>query len=67
MEVLKIIHARFPELPVILFTAQPDMNSAAGCFAAWQQVDYLLKPLQPQVLIERTQSILSTGKRTPQA
>ncbi len=62
MEVLKIIHARFPELPVILFTAQPDMNSALGALRHGA-VDYLLKPLQPQVLIERTQSILSTKEK----
>ena len=28
LEVLKTIHAKYPELPVILFTAQPDLNSA---------------------------------------
>ena len=28
LEVLKIIHTKFPELPVILFTAQPDLSSA---------------------------------------
>ncbi len=59
MEALKIIHERFPELPVILFTAQPDLNSALGALRHGA-VDYLLKPLQPQALIERTQSILAT-------
>ena len=28
LELLKNIHTEFPELPVILFTAQPDLNSA---------------------------------------
>ena len=28
LDVLKTIHAQFPELPVILFTAQPDLHSA---------------------------------------
>jgi DNA-binding NtrC family response regulator len=28
LEVLKIIHAKFPVLPVVLFTAQPDLHSA---------------------------------------
>jgi DNA-binding response OmpR family regulator len=62
IEVLKIIHARFPELPVILFTAQPDLNSALSALRHGA-VDYLLKPLQPQALIDRTQSVLETKER----
>ncbi len=62
MEVLKIIHARFPDLPVILFTAQPDVNSAVGALRQGA-IDYLLKPLQPQALIERTQSILAVQEK----
>ncbi len=62
MEVLKIIHARFPDLPVILFTAQPDVNSAVGALRHGA-TDYLLKPLQPQALIERTQSILEAREK----
>jgi len=62
MEVLKIIHARFPELPVILFTAQPDVNSAVEALRHGA-VDYLLKPLRPQTLIERTQSILASQEK----
>jgi DNA-binding response OmpR family regulator len=62
MEALKIIHARFPDLPVILFTAQPDMNSAVGALRHGA-TDYLLKPLQPQALIERTQSILAAQEK----
>ena len=62
MEALKIIHARFPELPVILFTAQPDISSALGALRHGA-VDYLLKPLQPQALIERTQSVLATKEK----
>ena len=62
MEVLKIIHARFPDLPVILFTAQPDMNSAVGALRHGA-IDYLVKPLQPQALIERTQSVLAAKEK----
>ncbi|HUH96663.1 MAG TPA: response regulator transcription factor [Anaerolineales bacterium] len=62
MEVLKVIHARFPELPVILFTAQPDINSALDALRQGA-VDYLLKPLQPQALIDRTQSILEAREK----
>ena len=28
LDVLKTVHAQLPELPVILFTAQPDLHSA---------------------------------------
>ena len=57
LEVLEKIHSNFPELPVILFTAQPDMNSAVEALRHGA-IDYLMKPLQPQTLIDRTQAIL---------
>jgi DNA-binding NtrC family response regulator len=67
MEVLKEMHARHPILTVVLFTAQPDVHSALEamrCGAA----DYLLKPLKPDLLIEKTQSILAARYRpVPQA
>ena len=57
LEVLKTIHTKYPELPVILFTAQPDLNSAVEALRSGA-TDYLLKPLKPQTIIERTKSIL---------
>lgn len=57
LELLKTIHAKFPELPVILFTAQPDLNSAVEALRRGA-TDYLLKPLKPQAVIDRTQAIL---------
>lgn len=62
METLKAIHARFPGTPVILFTAQPDLNSAMEALREGAS-DYLLKPLQPQAFIERTQSILERQEK----
>jgi len=62
MEMLKIIHERFPDLPVILFTAQPDINSALEALRHGA-ADYLLKPLQPQALIERTRAILAAQEK----
>jgi DNA-binding response OmpR family regulator len=62
MEVLKEMHARHPILTVVLFTAQPDVHSALEamrCGAA----DYLLKPLKPDLLIEKTQSILAARQK----
>ncbi len=58
LEVLKIIHTKFPELPVILFTAQPDLNSAVEALRSGA-TDYLLKPLKPQAVIDRTRAILA--------
>ena len=57
LDILKTIHSRYPELPVILFTAQPDLNSAVEALRSGA-IDYLLKPLKPQTIIERTRSIL---------
>lgn len=58
LEALKAIHASQPNLPVILFTAQPDLQSAMEALRLGA-TDYLLKPLQPKVLIERTQAALA--------
>lgn len=62
MDVLKAIHTKLPELPVVLFTAQPDLNSALDALRQGA-TDYLLKPLQPRDLIERTETILARQKR----
>lgn len=58
LQTLKAIHASQPNLPVILFTAQPDMNSAVEALRLGA-ADYLLKPLQPEVLLERTRATLA--------
>jgi two-component system, OmpR family, alkaline phosphatase synthesis response regulator PhoP len=57
-EVLGLIHASHPSLPVILFTAQPDINSAMEAIRNGA-TDYLVKPLKPDVIIERTKTILA--------
>ena len=62
LEVLKMVHTKFPEMPVILFTAQPDLNSAVEAVRSGA-IDYLLKPLKPQTIIERTRSVLANKQR----
>ena len=62
MDVLKLIHASFPNLPVILFTAQPDLSSAVEALRNGA-TDYLLKPLKPQALIERAQTIIANQQK----
>ena len=56
-EVLKLIHAGHPNIPVVLFTAQPDINSALEALRSGA-TDYLVKPLKPEAFIERTKAIL---------
>jgi two-component system, OmpR family, alkaline phosphatase synthesis response regulator PhoP len=62
LEALKVIHSKYPELDVVLFTAQPDMNSAVEALRHGA-TDYLLKPLQPQAFIDRTHDILARKQR----
>jgi DNA-binding response OmpR family regulator len=62
LDVLKVVHAKYPELPVILFTAQPDLNSAVEALRRGA-TDYLLKPLKPQAVIDRTQTILAAKEK----
>jgi len=62
LELLKIIHTKLPDLPIILFTAQPDLNSAVEALRRGA-TDYLLKPLKPQTVIDRTQAILADKQK----
>ena len=62
MDALKLIHASFPNLPVILFTAQPDLNSAVEALRNGA-TDYLLKPLKPQAVIERARGVLANQQK----
>jgi DNA-binding response OmpR family regulator len=62
LDTLKLVHEMHPNLPVILFTAQPDLNSAVEALRNGA-TDYLLKPLKPQVVIDRTKNILATRQR----
>jgi DNA-binding response OmpR family regulator len=62
LELLKTIHAQLPDLPVILFTAQPDLNSAVEALRRGA-IDYLLKPLKPQAVIDRTQTLLANKQK----
>ena len=61
-EVLKLVHAGHPTIPVVLFTAQPDINSAMEAIRSGA-TDYLLKPLKPETIIERTKTILTVQQK----
>lgn len=62
LEALKLIHASHPNLPVILFTAQPDLHSAVEALRLGA-TDYLLKPLKPETIVERTRSVLALQQK----
>lgn len=62
LDVLSLIHTRYPTLPVLLFTAQPDVSSAVEALRRGA-TDYLLKPLKPEVIIERTKIVLASQQR----
>jgi DNA-binding response OmpR family regulator len=62
LQALKLIHAQYPEVPVVLFTAQPDLTSAVEALREGA-ADYLLKPLEPRKLIERTTAILAEREK----
>jgi two-component system, OmpR family, response regulator RegX3 len=62
LDVLNLIHTRYPTLPVVLFTAQPDVNSAVEALRRGA-TDYLLKPLKPEIIIERTKSVLAQQQK----
>jgi len=62
LEALKSIHAVYPQLPVILFTGQPDLNSAVSALRHGA-MDYLQKPLKPEMIIERAKTALAKLER----
>ncbi len=57
LEALEAINANYPKLPVILFTGQPDLNSAVGALRHGA-MDYLQKPLKPDLIVERAKTAL---------
>lgn len=62
LEALELIRSRYPGVPVLLFTAQPDLNSAVEALRRGA-TDYLLKPLKPEIIIERTRNILAAQQK----
>jgi len=57
LQVLKEIRKRYPALPVILLTAYGSLQTALEALRLGA-TDYLLKPLDPEVLVARTRIIL---------
>lgn len=57
LETLEAINASYPKLPVILFTGQPDLSSAVRALRHGA-MDYLQKPLKPELIIERAKTVM---------
>jgi DNA-binding response OmpR family regulator len=57
LEALEAINASHPKLPVILFTGQPDLSSAVRALRHGA-MDYLQKPLKPELIIERAKTVM---------
>jgi DNA-binding response OmpR family regulator len=62
LETLQAITAAHPKLPVILFTGKPDLNSAVSALRQGA-LDYLQKPLKPELIIERAKAALANLER----
>lgn len=62
LDALDMVRTRYPGLPVVLFTALPDLDSAVEALRRGA-TDYLLKPLKPETIIERTRAILLTQQK----
>lgn len=62
LEALQSIHATNPQLPVILFTGQPDLNSAVSALRHGA-LDYLQKPLKPEMIIQSAKTALAKLER----
>ncbi len=57
LQVLKEVHRLYPQMPVVLFTAYASLETAVEAMRLGA-TDYLLKPLNPEALITRTESLL---------
>jgi DNA-binding response OmpR family regulator len=62
LETLQAINTDYPKLPVILFTGQPDLNSAVSALRQGA-IDYLQKPLKPELIVERAKTVLLNLER----
>ena len=49
-DLLRLIHARHPELPVVIITGNAELDTAVACMKAGA-IDYLVKPIDRQKLI----------------
>lgn len=58
LEVLKQVHDRHPQMPVILFTGYASLQTAMDAIRLGAS-DYLIKPVSPEILLERAQAVIA--------
>jgi DNA-binding response OmpR family regulator len=58
LQVLRQIHDQYPQLAVVLLTAHASISSAVEAVRLGA-TDYLIKPINPEVLVARTRTILA--------
>lgn len=58
IEILRAIRRKFPKLPVIMLTGHGSLQSAVDSMRLGA-TDYLLKPIDPEVLVARTRIVFS--------
>jgi len=58
MSILPEMRRRYPDMPVVILTAHATLNSAMEAVRQGAR-EYLLKPIQPDRILERTREILS--------
>jgi len=61
IQLLPQIRDIYPEMPILILTAHATLDTAIGAVRLGAR-DYLLKPIDPQTIIERVQCILSEHK-----
>lgn len=61
IEILRELRNNHPQLPVIVLTAYGSIHSAVEAMHL-EVTDYLIKPIDPEVLVNRTKSILKSQK-----
>jgi two-component system chemotaxis response regulator CheY len=52
MEAIAYFHSQFPSVPVIVLTGKPDLLNAEKLKTEQGVMDYLVKPVQPERLVE---------------
>ena len=57
MQLLKLLHARFPELPIIMMSGHASLDAAVAAIKAGAY-DFLEKPLHLEVLLDKVSSAL---------
>jgi len=62
LTLLDEIHDRYPEMPVFILTAYASLKSAIEAMRRGAR-DYLLKPVEPEVLVTRVQEVFATQAR----